>query len=189
MAVVEAPEGMVGVELLRVAAVEEVAPSSMVETVLAETVAVVHFYAAAQAVTTIMAMVPLAPAAAVVEENPLAASSPSMEEMEPMAPTVAVGLAAASACQSRARTRAAVAATAGLAGAGAPQEQSSLPSLALMEEMADLAAAQASASAPALICTALPETGVVSEGVVTAVAVAAGVELSEAPSSIKAVQL
>jgi hypothetical protein len=162
----------------------------MVETVLAETVAVVHFYAAAQAVTTIMAMVPLAPAAAVVvEENPLAASSPSMEEMEPMAPTVAVGLAAASACQSRARTRAAVAATAGLAGAGAPQEQSSLPSLALMEEMADLAAAQASASAPALICTALPETGVVSEGVVTAVAVAAGVELSEAPSSIKAVQL
>jgi len=58
-----------------------------------------------------------------------------------------------------------------------------------MEEMADLAAAQASASAPALICTALPETVVVSEGVVTAVAVAAGAELSEAPSSIKAVRL
>src|SRR5579862_6101380 len=182
---------MVGVELLRVAAVEEVAPSSLVETVLAEPVAVVHTYAAAQAVTPIMAMVPLAPAAAVVvEENPLAASSPpSMVEMEPMPPTVAVGLAAASACQSRARTRAAVAATAGLAAAGGPQEHSRRSSLAVMEEMADLAAAQASASAPVLICTALPETGGVSEGVETAVAVAAGVELSEAPSSIKAVQL
>jgi hypothetical protein len=56
-----------------------------------------------------------------------------------------------------------------------------------MEEMGDLAAAQASASAPTLIRTALPETGAVSEGVVTAVAVAVGVELSEAPSSIKAV--
>jgi hypothetical protein len=56
-----------------------------------------------------------------------------------------------------------------------------------MEEMVDLAAAQASASAPRLISTANPETEAVSEEVVTEVAVVVGVELSEAPSSIKVV--
>jgi hypothetical protein len=58
-----------------------------------------------------------------------------------------------------------------------------------MEEMVDLAAAPASALAPRLMSTALPETRAVSEEVVMAVAVAVEVELSEAPSSIKAVSL
>ena len=57
-----------------------------------------------------------------------------------------------------------------------------------MEEMVVLVAARASASAPTLIRTANPGTEAVSEEAVTAVAVAVEAELSEAPSSIKAVR-
>ena len=56
------------------------------------------------------------------------------------------------------RREAAVVAMADLAVAVAPQERTGLSSVAVMEEMADLAAAQASEWAPKLISTANPET-------------------------------
>ena len=146
-AVVEvAPEEMVGVEVKLTVEAEEVAPSSMVETVLTRG-AVAHTSAVAQAAPTITAMVPLALAAAAVEEEgPVAESwTLPMEAMEPMAPTVAVGVAVASVSNSRTRTAAAVVVMADLAGAVAAQERAGLSSVAVMEETADLAAAQASA--------------------------------------------
>ena len=84
---------------------------------------------------------------------------------------------------------AAVGGMAVLAVAVAPQERSGLSSLAVMEEMVGLAAAQASESAPRSIRTANLDSRAASEEVATAVVVAAGVERWEAPSSIKAVQL
>ena len=134
-----------------------------------------------------MAMMPLAPVAAAVEEDRLmgASSATSMDPMEPMAPTAAVAPEAASATVEGA----AVVATADLAVVVVVQGRSGLSSVALMEEMVDLAAAQASASAPTLIRTALPETRALSAEVVTAVAVAVVAEPSEAPSSMTAVRL
>jgi len=106
-----------------------------------------------------------------------------------VAPTVAVGVAVATAPRPMAFPGAAVGGMAVLAAAAAPQDRTGLSSLAVMEEMVDLAVAQASGSAPRLIRTANPDSRAVSEGVATAVVVAEGVELWEAPSSIKAVQL
>jgi|SRR5215469_2191122 len=81
-----------------------------------------------------------------------------------------------------------MAATAALVEAVARQERTGLSSVEVMEEMVDLAAAQASALAPTLIHTALPETAALSEEAVTVVAVAVEAELSEAPSSMTAVR-
>jgi len=68
-AVAVAPEEMVRVELLVSGEAEEVGPSSMVETVLTQRVAMAGTSVVAMAATTIMAMAPLAPAAAEVEED------------------------------------------------------------------------------------------------------------------------
>jgi len=75
-----------------------------------------------------------------------------------------------------------------LAAAVVVQGRSGLPSVAVMEEMVDLAAAQVSAWAQTLIRTVNPETRRHSEEVVTAVAVAVEAELSAAPSSMTAVR-
>src|SRR5437899_3898381 len=135
-----------------------------------------------------MAMMPLAPAAAEEEEERAvgASSTASVDPMEPTAPTAAV--AEEEAPTAITRRGAAVVATAVLAAEVAAQGRSGPSSVALMEEMVDLAAAQASAWAPTLIRTALPETRPLSEEAVTAVAVAVGAELSEAPSSMTAVR-
>ena len=101
---------------------------------------------------------------------------------------VAVAAALANPAKAVTSTRAEVAVMADLAAVVLAPERCGLPSLAVTEEMADLAAAQASALAPTLICTALPETEALSEEVATAVAVAEEVELSEAPSSMRAVR-
>jgi hypothetical protein len=89
-----------------------------------------------------------------------------------MAPTVAVGVAVAKASTPKASPGAAVVVMAVLAGAA--QDPNGLSSVAVMEEMEDSAAAQASASVPTLTCTANPDSRAVSEEVATAVAVAAG---------------
>ncbi len=95
---------------------------------------------------------------------------------------------AAAAALALARWGAEMVATADLAAAVLLPGRHGPSSVALMEEMVDLAAAQASASAPRLIRTALPVTKALSEEVVTAVAVAVEAELSEAPSSMTAVR-
>jgi hypothetical protein len=176
-----APEETVAMHFLMEAmeaAQAEVAPSSMVETV-DQRGAVAHTSAVAQAAAKIMmAMMPLAPAEVEVE-----AAQP-VGEMAAVAPTAEVAVEPAPAL---ARFRAAVVATPVLAAEVVPQGSTGHSPTVLMEGMADLAAAPASASAPLLIRTGNPEIRAVSEEVVTAVAVAAGVELSEAPSSIKAV--
>ena len=114
----------------------------------------------------------------------------SMEAMEPMAPTAAVAVAAVLAhpTMAVATMRAVVVVMADLAAEVEAQGQSARSSVAVMEGTVDLVAAQASASAPTLICTANRETGDVSEEVVMAVAVAVEAELWEAPSSMTAVR-
>src|SRR5215471_8366287 len=180
-----APEEMVGTALLVSAGVEEVGLSSMVQTVPTRVV-VADTFAVGQAVK-IMAMMPLAPAAeeVVVESSVTVSCRLSMEAMQPMVPTVAVAVAAALAhpTQTVATMRAAVEATADLVAAVEVQEPSARSLVAVMEEMEDLVAAPASASAPTSICTANQETEAVSEEAVMAVAVAAEAELLEAPSS------
>ena len=104
-------------------------------------------------------------------------------------PTAAAGVAVATARRPMAFPGAAVGGMAVLAVAVAPLDRTGLSSQAVMEEMVGLAAAQASGSAPKLIRTANPDSRAASEEVATAVVVAAGVELWEAPSSIKAAQL
>src|SRR3954468_17891691 len=95
---------------------------------------------------------------------------------------------AAAAAPALARWEAEVVATAVLAVAVLVQGRPGLSSVALMEEMVDLAAALASVWAPTLIRTALLETEAPSEELVTVVAVAAEAELSAAPSSMTAVR-
>src|SRR5215831_13294947 len=90
---------------------------------------------------------------------------------------------AAAAPPALARWGAEVVATGDLAVVVVVRGRSSLSSAAVMEEMLDLAAAQALEWAPTLICTANPETRPLSEEAVTAVVVAVEAELSEAPSS------
>ena len=190
-AVAAAPEDAVAVALgtqivLRSAAVVVVAPSSMVQTVHRRGAVEDTSAVARAAATEITAIMPLALAAEAGEAALTVGISTIWEErMEPMAPTAVVEAGAATALP----LGAAAVATAGLAEEEPPQECSGLISLALMEEMVDLAAVQALASAQKLMSTALPETGAVSEEALTAVAVAVAVELSEAPSSIKAVSL
>jgi hypothetical protein len=147
-AVAEAPEETVGMELLLAVAEVVVAPSLMVETVPTR-VAVAHTSAVAQVAAKIMAMVPLAPAAVAAEEERSAAASYSfsMEAMEPMEPTAAVAVAVVLAHPTTAvvSMRAEVVVMADLAVVVEAQGRSGLCSPAVMEEMADLAAAQASA--------------------------------------------
>ena len=100
-----------------------------------------------------------------------------------------VAVAVASAPRPTALSGAAVEGMAVMAVAGAPQGRTGLSSVAVMEEMVDLAVVQASGSAPKLIQTALPESQAVSEEPATAVVAEVGVELSEARSSIKAALL
>jgi hypothetical protein len=81
-------------------------------------------FAAAEAASQIMAMAPLAPAEQEVEEEtPVAASwTLPMEAMEPIAPTVPVAVAGATATTSLAMPGAAVVAMAVLAVAAAARE-------------------------------------------------------------------
>jgi hypothetical protein len=188
-----APEEMVGIQplLMLRGVLEVVALSSMAATVQTRE-ALAHTSAAAQvAAKATMVITPLAPEVEAVEADcTVAASSiPRMEATAPMEPTVAAGVAGVSASTSRANPRAAVVEMEVLAAAVAPQDPIGLSSVAVMEEMVDLEAAQASASVLTLISTANPETLAVSEEVATAVAVAVGAELSEARSSTKAVSL
>ena len=104
-----------------------------------------------------MAMMPLAPVAAAVEEERRmgVSSATSMDPMEPMAPTAAVAPEAASATVEGA----AVVATADLAEAVAPQERTGPSSAAVAEEMVDLAEAVLSASEPTSIAHGAPGSG------------------------------
>ena len=99
---------------------EEVAPSSMVETVLTHGGSGGYLCGGSGGGDRIMAMVPLAPAAAVVEEEEPAAASWTlpMEAMEPMAPTVAAGVAVASASNSRTRDGSGSGGNGGFGGGG-----------------------------------------------------------------------
>jgi hypothetical protein len=146
--------------------------------------------AAQAAAKTTMVITPLAQAVEAVEEDcTVAASSiPRMEATAPMEPMAAAGVAVASASTSRANPPAAVVEMAVLAAAVALQDPIGRSSVAVMEEMVDLEAAQASASGPTLTSTANPETLAVSEEVATVVAVAVGEEPSEARSSTRAVR-
>src|ERR1700741_5262816 len=100
-----------------------------------------------------------------------------------MGQMVTTEAAAEAAAQALARWGAEMAATADLAVAVLLPGRPGPSSVALTGERVDLAAAQASASAPSLIRMALPETRALSAEVVTAVAVAVVGELSAAPSS------
>jgi hypothetical protein len=140
-----APEEMVEMELMLPEELEEEAPSSTVQTgptqgAAADTSAVV------QAAGTPVAMAPPAPAEEEVEEQrALALFTLSMAAMEPMVPTVVVGVAGAPVSISVTMTEAAVVVMAVLAVEVAAQERPGRSSLAAMEETVGLAAAQASA--------------------------------------------
>ena len=143
--VAAAPEGTVAVALgpqilLRSAVVVVVAPSSMVQTVHRRGAVEDTSAVARAAATAIMAIMPLALAAEAGEAAlTVGISTIWGERMEPMAPTAVVEEGAAMALP----LGVAAVATAGLAEGEPPQECSGLISLALMEEMVDLAAAQA----------------------------------------------
>ena len=183
-----APEETEGVELVGVEAAE-VEPYLMVQAERTAPPVPADTSAAVQAENSkVLAVMPPAPAAAAVAagRRVIASSLRKLDPMEPMVPTEEEG--AAEAATTITRRGAGVAVMADLAVAVVVQGRSGLSSVVRTEEMVDLAEERASAWAPTLIRTALPETGAVSEEVATAV-VAVGVELWEAPSSIKAVKL
>jgi len=184
--VAAAPEEAVEMDLAEVEAAE-VAPSSMVQADSTTRVVPADSFVVVQAATSrAMATVALVPAAAVVEEEKTVGAWGAEDLTEPMAPTAAAAVEAEA--TSITHREAAVVATAVLAGAVAAQGRSGLSSVAVMEGMVDMAAAQASEWAPTLICTANLETRPLSEEVVTAVAAAVEAEVSEAPSSMRVVR-
>jgi len=135
------------------------------------------------AIERVMGMRPLAPAAVVAAEETRALSV----LRDPTAELVRTEVAARMTMKVTHHQAEAVA-TAVLAGAVAPQERTGPSSVAVGEEMVDLAVAVVSALVPTSIATALPDRAAPSEEAATAVAVAEVAVLWEAPSLMTAAQ-